>query len=650
MWVELDSKPKKMKLKLTGKVVYFLVHSAFLLSSCQGDLMPSERSDAQPVEVGIYAGGTQTRTTMLENGLSAVWEAGDELAVWARNSSGAFTLQNQIFKTYGLDETRGFFTSVLSEPMPEDTYTYFCSYPAPISVSGTAVTFGIPSVQNGKAGGGADVMIASPVRHGALTAIPEPEDHSGMSMNMNRMMHQFRFWVPEEDQVLGDEKIEQILMTFPTAVTGNVTFDVADLTVPAQLTGGQTEVMLNLDQTIGRTSGEEPEYACFAFVPTQFAEGQSFTVKAYTDDKIAYFDPIDLKAKNCEAGHSTPVMLMPREIVDFAGIIYIKVGANNLGENPRKITLTAPEGCNWGDGGSNVLVYEPGHEITVGETIALRFETDLDAYMAFSGKDISVTYDSENALLSETVKMPSITGQGKTDLSLTVPYLLFEDFSCVYAEGESYGNNSYPQDEREQPGKSLDGCMSHTGWNASRYWTKGNSIRINTRYQCVGATVFGYTIAFSSYHHGRLDTPHLTGLKPGKTVNLRMNYDAGGYLHTTSSSGATGVTLCIASHTNAGVLDGVPTGAKGLDLGAPGFTATYDTSLTDFGSRQSSTPLSNDYGNEAFTASFPTYEANVSNATSATRLVFYIIFTGDGGICNSEFNAYIDNIKIQIDK
>ena len=192
--------------------------------------------------------------------------------------------------------------------------------------------------------------------------------------------------------------------------------------------------------------------------------------------------------------------------------------------------------------------------------------------------------------------------------------------------------------------------MSHTGWNASRYWTKGNSIRINTRYQCVGATVFGYTIAFSSYHHGRLDTPHLTGLKPGKTVNLRMNYDAGGYLHTKSSSGASGVTLCIASHTNAGVLEGVPTGAKGLDLGAPGFTATYDTSLTDFGSRQSSTPLSNDYGNEAFTASFPTYEANVSNATSATRLVFYIIFTGDGGICNAEFNAYIDNIKIQIDK
>lgn len=650
MLAEYDSKPNKMKFKLTEKVVCFFACSSFILSSCQGDLVSPEKPDDQMVEVAIYAADPYTRTTMLPNGLSAIWEASDELAVWAKNSNGAFALQNQIFKTYGLDERRGFFTSTLSEPMPEDIYTYFCCYPAPVSVNGTLATFRIPSVQNGKASEGAEVMIASPVQHGALTEIPEPEDHSGMSVNMNRMMHQFRFWVPEEDQLLGAEKIEQIFMTFPSAVTGNVTFDVSAPEIAAQLSDGQSDVQLNLEQPIGRSSGDDCQYACFAFVPTQFESGQAFSIKAYTDDKIAYFDPIDLRGRDFLAGHSTPVILRVKELVDFAGIIYLKVGANNLGENPRKITLTAPSGCNWGDGQSNVLVYEPGHEIEVGETLAFKFETDLDAYMAFSNKNVTVTYDSENALLSDTITMPTINSQGTVTVSLTVPYLLHEDFSCVYAEGESYGNNSYSQDEREQPGKSLDDCMSHTGWNASRYWTKGNSIRINTRYQCVGATVLGYTVAFASYHHGRLDTPHLTGLKPGKTVNLRMNYDAGGYLHTTSSSGASGVTLCIASHTNAGVLEGVPTGAKGLDLGAPGFTATYDTSLTDFGSRQSSTPLSNDYGNEAFTASFPTYEANVSNATSATRLVFYIIFTGDGGICNAEFNAYIDNIKIQIDK
>ena len=633
------------------RIVCVCLKIAALLTfaSCndQNDLKPTVVP--REVEVGFYAGGVQTRTEMLQNGLSAAWVAGDRIAVWALGSSGAYALSNQVFETYGLDRSRGFFTSTLASEMPEDTYNYYCCYPVPETVNGTQVTFNIPSLQDGKASGGADIMAATPVQHGALTEIPNPEDHSGMSMKMNRMMHQFRFYVPQEDQILGDEKIESILLSFPEPVVGKAILDVADPDSGLQLTEGGSDVRLDLSEPIGVSAGDAYQYACLAFAPVSFEAGQTLQiVKAYTDDKIAFFDPIDLKGKTCEAGHSTPVRLVVRELVDYAGIIYLTVGTNNLGENPKKITFTAPEGCNWGDGGTNVLVYEPGREISVGETIAVKFETDVDAYKAFSNKEISIVYDSENAIVSETLTMPAIETYGKTDVSLTVPYLLFEDFSCVYAEGESYGNNSYSQDEREQPGNSLDGCMSHTGWNASRYWTKGNSIRINTRYQCVGATVFGYTIAFSSYHHGRLDTPHLTGLKPGKTVDLIMKYDAGGYLHTSSNSPATDVTLCVASHTNAGVLAGVPTGAKGLDLGAPGFTATYDTSLNDFGSRQSSTPMSNDYGNEAFTATFPTYEAEISSATSSTRLAFYVIFTGGGGICNAEFNVYLDNIKIQI--
>lgn len=634
------------------KIVCVCLKVAALLtfSSCADELQTESSRLPQKVEVGFYAGGAQTRTEMLPNGLSAVWEDGDRLALWAAGSNGAYILSNQIFNTYGTDGQRGFFTSFLDSEMPQDTYEYYCCYPVPASVNGTSVTFNLPSVQDGKATGGADIMIATPVEHGPLTAVPEPEDHSGMRMEMNRMMHQFRFFVPEEDQLLGDERIERIIMTFPVPVTGNVTADIADPESPVMLTDGQSDVELDLVEPIGVSSGDEYQFACLAMAPVQFSQGQSLQiVKAYTDDKIAFFDPIDLKGKSCLSGHSTPVKLKIRELVDFAGIIDMQVGANNLGENPTKITFTAPEGCVWGDGGTNVFVYDPGREIPVGETIAFKFETDLDAYMAFSGKEISVVYDSENALMSETLTMPVIDRQGSTSVSLTVPYLLFEDFSCVYAEGESYGNNSYSQDEREQPGSSLDGFMSHTGWNASRFWTKGNSIRINTRYQCVGFEAFGYSLQFASYHHGRLDTPQLSGLKPGKTVDLRMNYDTGGYLHTTSSSAATSPTLCVATHTNAGVLEGIPTGAKGFvfDISA-GLTETYTTSLSDFGTRQSSTPLSNDCGNDAFNQTFPTYEAGISGATSSTRIVFYPIFTGDDGIKNAEFHVYIDNIKVQI--
>ena len=164
-------------------------------------------------------------------------------------------------------------------------------------------------------------MVATPVVHGALTAVPEPEDHSGMRMKMNRMMHQFRFFIPQDDQLMGDERIERMIMSFPAPVTGNVTLDFADPEAQMLLTEGKADVELELSQPIGVSSGDSYQYACLAMTPVQFESGQSLQiVKALTDDKIAFFDPIDLKGKNCLPGHSTPVMLKVRELVSPTGI------------------------------------------------------------------------------------------------------------------------------------------------------------------------------------------------------------------------------------------------------------------------------------------------------------------------------------------
>ena len=115
------------------------------LSSCADELQTESSRPPQGVEVGFYAGGAQTRTEMLQNGLSAAWVAGDRIAVWALGSSGSYALSNQVFETYGLDQSRGFFTSTLASAMPEDTYTYYCSYPVPEVVSGTLATFNVPA-------------------------------------------------------------------------------------------------------------------------------------------------------------------------------------------------------------------------------------------------------------------------------------------------------------------------------------------------------------------------------------------------------------------------------------------------------------------------------------------------------------------------
>jgi len=617
--------------------------AALVLSACHADF---ESQVNCPQKVGIYAGGAETRTQMLPNGLSTEWVAGDELAVWARNSSGEFTLSNQIFKTYGLDGARGFFTSELAESMSEDNYTYYCTYPVPVSVNGTSVTFSLPAVQDGKVTGGSDIMIADPVLYGALTPVPDPEDHTGMRMSMNRMMHQFRFYIPEDNSVIGEEELQKIMLTFPSDVAGKVTYDLADMDAAPALSESTGSMELELAEPLG-ISGATPEYACLAIVPASFSEGDSLQVKAYTEDKIAYFAPIDLKARTFEAGHSTPVKLNVSELKEFAGILTFTLSVNNLGENPNVITFKAPEGCNFGDGGSNVYVYDPGREIQVGETVSFKFEEDVQAYTAFSGKQIDVSYDSEHAVMNETITMPAITQSGKTDASLTVPYLLYQDFSGILKEGESYGNNSYESDERKQPGVSLDGIMPENGWNAARFWMKpdGGAIRINMRYQMVRIGIGSFGVSFTTSHYGRLDTPPLAALKDGAVANVRVYFDAGANVNTSSNDDAESgnmTFISLTTHENASnPINGVGTGT-----GESG-------DLADFGVQYyKSAAMPNAYGADDFLNTYPTHTVTGVEATRTTRLCFYpsTAFIKEGLGINAEFNVYIDNIKVQIAK
>ena len=273
---------------------FFVPLLALMLSACQ--IEDFQVPHTRPHEVGFYVGGgTQTRTEMLPNGLSAVWTAGDELAVWAKNSSGDFTLSNQIFKTYGIDGKRGFFTSTLDSPMPDDDYTYYCTYPAPISVNGTKATFNIPAVQDGKVSGGADIMIATPVSYGALTPVPDPEDHSGMRMQMNRMLHQFRFYVPQDDALLRAKEIKKILIDFPVPVAGDVVFDINNPSSDAILSdsSSSSNITLNLSDPISVSDelNGRYDYACVAINPTVFNGQHIMQLKAYTSDQIVFFNP-----------------------------------------------------------------------------------------------------------------------------------------------------------------------------------------------------------------------------------------------------------------------------------------------------------------------------------------------------------------------
>lgn len=618
----------------------------FLSASCQMDL-PEHHLDAH--KVGFYAGGVSTRTEMLPNGLSAAWESGDEIAVWAKNSSGTYTLDKQVFKTYGLDFERGFFSSTLSSPMPDGTYTYYCSYPLPISVNGTEAVFNIPALQDGKVRGGADIMIATPVTRGALTPIPDPEDNSGMSMVMNRMMHQFRFYIPASDTKLQGAAVERIKLTFPKAVVGNVTLDLANPLKSADLSEGSNYIDMQLTEPI---TLEAQNFACVAFCPTSFAAGESLQVKAYTADKIVLVDPIELSEGKYNGefmpGHSTPVKLKVQEVKDYPYSIKFKVAANNLGENPDVITLTAPEGCVWVENGSNVYEYATGSKIGVNEEFFFRFE-EASAYQAFSEKNITVTYDSENAIVTQTVTIPNLSSISTTTVNLTVPYLFFEDFSGIPTFNDGHDNpkvgvasDTY-KDIIELSGNSLP------GWYATRIGGQsGTSVRICCRYEHVALA--------GAYYKGRIYTPFLSNIKDGKDVKISVSFKYAGdrkerdplfgsppkkspklYFGINSQNKVTNPD----KNEGDGLLDGV----AGLISGS-GYASSKPTSLSPMVIDGEALPPTGG----AYTSFAGTKTVTIEKVDNAMRLGWILSTDNTSSNTNANYWLYLDDIQVKIVK
>ena len=259
----------------------------------------------------------------------------------------------------------------------------------------------------------------------------------------------------------------------------------------------------------------------------------------------------------------------------------------------------------------------------------------------YNNTNWTLVFDTDNAVVENKVNMGVLRPYFEQSITpVDVPYLLYQDFQNV-SEQESYGNNGYSQSEREQPGVALSGVLS--GWNGARFWIKPGAARINSRYQSVKIIM-----AFASYHYGRLDTPPLgnssRGLKAGANVNVKVDFDAALYKHTSSSLSLTEGGISVATHTNhSNPINGIPTGSTGI-------SSSYNTTLADFGSTFYTETLADNAGDNDFGKSFPTYTAELPSVTSDTRIVFYPTLSTASGTGNTEVNVYIDNIKVSIAK
>lgn len=560
--------------------------------------------------IGFCTGEASTRTMMNPDGLTASWEKGDRIAVWAKNSAGEYTLNNTQFSVYGADGARAFFTATIDASMPEDRYTYFATYPVPESVSLTKATFTIPSVQDGKVSGGADIMIANPLLHGPLDEVQELSDYTKLGMSMEHILHQFRLYLPEGEDKLGGEAIVKMVLTFPKPVAGKLVADFADPEAAVEFSGEEKSITLKLSEPLVSSTSSERKYAMAAFFPSSFEASESINIKIYTETKIANAYPVNLEGRTFAAGHSTPVRLRISDIQEY-GRLRFTVSSNNLGENANAVRLTAPQGCTWGDG-STIYEYRPGHEITTGETFEIPFE-NLDTFRTFSGKDITVTFDTEHVDATQTVRVPDLTTLNFAEISAGLPYLLYEDFSGV--ESFNSGDNYATSNAGSKSPKSF-----LNGWTGGRVGAEaGMCIRI----ACRRETSKGYD--------ARVDSSPIISLK--KSTDIKVSYDYG------VNNKYGGIAIITDGNVGQNVHIGYVTDTKGYSSGDD--SGTFESDNTFYAKEYTGSYTSTPNSDTRIIHSAP---------TGVLRITWRSAAEYQAGTTNTTCWLYLDNIKVQIAK
>lgn len=583
--------------------------ACLLAVACQVSDPVAEKAPAAAVDVCFTSGGAATRTLVGDDGCSVSWQTGDISCLWARDAGGLWQFEAEPFKVYAYDDGRAWFGATLSSAMPEGSYTYYACSPAPVSHNGTSLRFKLPSVQDGKASSGADIMLASSASGPALASIPDPDDHSTLSMSFRHLVHLLRFYMPQGTDAFGGEAVQKIVLTMPKEVAGTVSASLDSSSEPS-LSDGSSVITLELSDQI-RESSDTRDYAVACIFPTCFETGDMMTAKLYTETKVGTTAPIDMRSRDMAAGHATSVALIPESVSSFCKI-YVRVDSNNLGEDVQTVTLTAPEGCKWSDTGSNVYVHHKDAGFGAGESFVLEYEQEA-SFRTLSGKSVTATYDSEHVTISETLTMPDMSTAYTATLSLNVPYLLFEDFSAVTSF------NSY-----DEYSGSVAGSKSATtflnGWSGARI---GGSAGQCVRLACRRETSADYS--------ARMDSAPLRGTIKSP-VNLSVSFDYG------ADNKYGGLAIITDGNVGQNCYIGYVTDAGSYASGSTAGTFEDDNTfyVKEYTGSYTSTP--NDYSLVIHSAP----------AGDLLRITWRTVIEHQAGTTSTTAWLYVDNVKVKI--
>lgn len=546
-----------------------------------------------------------TRTTIGGEALDRTyWSERDTIQLYWRNTGSSDALNSgQPFSFYQFGATRSLFSTTMDE-LTAGSYDYYAAYPKPAAVNGTQVSYDLPAQQPGTYStpipksqyrGNLDFMLATP-----LTAQPGLNEESPLTMRFVHQCHVMRIQVPTGRDQWGSP-IRKLRVEFPSPVVGRMTMDLTDPTAAPTLTEGSNTVTAVLSKPLTESQEDDVNgnYVWLFLCPGTVNGTIRFTAydeNGYQSQSLS----IELN-KTLEAGKITPVnMTIPQELpvswIDFS------IVGNNLGEEPQSFTVTAPEGATFRNGTATQTF-----AINSENKYSLAFYNEVDGVAVgdlLSQEGVTITYDTPNVLISEQTAV-TVQPEGHTTTHLTVPYLLYEDFSTVNSFDYETDRSS------SNPNATWLDQYGLTGWSGTRVGVEaGKAMRISVRHETV------------AQYPGRVDSPPLSAIKEGHSVKVRLSFNGG----QTSEW-----VRCKVGVTTQNSLHSGNTEPEG-------------------GSTETQFALNADYNNIPNTYTFQS-ESFLQSCTNQTRLSWNVVreydFWGNGWESHTWF-IYLDTIRVSI--
>ena len=417
-----------------------------------------------------------TRTAIdSEDGRTTRWRENDNIAVWAKSESGDFVLSSENFmlRFFATEWNKAYFVGNIA-PMPEGEYTYYISYPKPTSVDGTMATYSVLSEQSGEYDGKYDIMVAEPTVNGSIT--------TGKRLDLNTIMrhkmHALKITVPEGRNLFG-QRFYELEITFPQDVVGDITLDVTD--PEAEPTYSNTSNVITVKNDKGFDAGDD----IWVFVlPGTVSGDVSYKVRGERrSSEVATY----AFSRTMQAGHVTPIRMAIPVIFPMYTAVNFSISQNNLGEDFNYFDIYDSNGTHMGR-----------FERNAANKYIVDYEGEFDAN-AYDNTTWRVVFDSEHAIVETSVNLGDLTSYTEHSRSMTIPYLMAEDFSSLadYTDEATTGTKT----------------LALSGWTASRTNCKSGVIQLATFY----AWIVGR-------YQGRLDSEPISNLK--KSAKIKVTFDA----------------------------------------------------------------------------------------------------------------------------